>query len=148
MSDDVLQMLNRRRGGFNEALDLRFERVEPDEVVATLEVGPHLLQPYGVVHGGVYCAMVETVASSAAALSVMDDGRYTVGLENSTTFLRAVRDGTLTATARPLARGRRSHVWSVEVRDGDDRLVAQGRVRLLVLEGDATLAGESIELER
>lgn len=146
MSDDAAEMLNRHRGGFDDSLGLRFLRATPVEVVAELEVGPQHLQPYGVVHGGVYCAMVETLASSGAALGVMAEGRHTVGLENSTTFLRAVREGRLVGTATPLTRGRRSHVWEVEIRDADDRLAAKGRVRMLCLEGDARLAGETVAL--
>ena len=114
--------------------------------MARLEIGPQHHQPYGVVHGGVYSSMVETAASVGAALHVMPQGRHTVGLENSTTFLRATRDGHLTARATPLARGRRSHVWEVEIRDDEDRLVAKGRVRMLCLEGDAELAGEQVSV--
>jgi uncharacterized protein (TIGR00369 family) len=147
MSDDAAEMLNRHRGGFNDSLGLRFLRATPVEVVAELEVGPQHLQPYGVVHGGVYCAMVETLASSGAALGVMAEGRHAVGLENSTTFVRAVREGRLVGTATPLTRGRRSHVWEVEIRDADDRLAAKGRVRMLCLEGGAQLAGETVALK-
>ncbi len=65
-----------------------------------------------------------------------------VGLENHTSFLRAVREGKLTATARPVVRGRRTQVWEAEVRDDEDRLVATGRVRLLCLEqGESTKVG-------
>ena len=147
MSQDFAQMINARRGGYNESIGLTFERATVDEVVARIEVGPQHHQPYGVVHGGVYSSMVETVASVGAALNVMPDGRHTVGLENSTTFLRATREGSLTARATPLARGRRSHVWEVEVRDDEDRLVAKGRVRMLCLEGDAQLAGEKVTVQ-
>lgn len=145
--EDAVELLNRHRGGFNEALGLRFVSATPVEVVAELEVGPQHLQPYGVVHGGVYAAMVETLASSGAAIGTMAEGRHAVGLENSTTFIRAVRSGKLTARAVPLTRGRRSHVWEVEIHDGDGRLAAKGRVRMLCLEGDAQLAGEAVELK-
>mgnify|MGYP002078543734 CR=1 FL=1 len=137
-------MINAGKGGYNELLGLEIVRATVDEVVARLEVGPRHHQPYGVVHGGVYASMIETVASVGAALNVIPEGRHTVGLENSTTFLRATREGHLTATAPPLARGRRSHVWEVAVTDDGGRLVAKGRVRLLCLEGDAQLAGESV----
>lgn len=147
MSVDHAAMINARRGGFNEALGLVVERATPEEVVATVTLGAQHHQPYGVVHGGVYCAMIETVASVGAAVNVMPEGRHTVGLENSTTFLRATREGTLTARGTPLTRGRRSHVWEVEITDDAGRLVAKGRVRMLVLEGDATLAGEAVTVK-
>jgi uncharacterized protein (TIGR00369 family) len=145
--EDAVALLNRHRGGFDETLGLRFVSATPDEVVAELEVGPQHLQPYGVVHGGVYAAVVETLASSGAALGTMREGRHAVGLENATTFIRAVRSGKLVARAVPLTRGRRSHVWEVEIRDGAGRLAAKGRVRMLCLEGDAQLAGEAVELK-
>lgn len=147
MSEDQSAMINARRGGFNESLGLTFARATVDEVVATIVVGPQHHQPYGVVHGGVYAAMIETVASVGAALNVMPEGKHTVGLENSTTFLRATREGTLTATGTPLSRGRRSHVWEVAITGDDGRLVAKGRVRMLVLEPDAQLAGEAVRVE-
>lgn len=145
--DDATDLLDRHRGGFVEMLGLRFVRASPVEVVAELDVGPQHLQPYGVVHGGVYAAIVETLASSGAALGTMPQGRHAVGLENSTTFLRAVRAGRLTARAVPLTRGQRSHVWEVEIHDEDGRLAAKGRVRMLCLEGDTQLAGETVELK-
>ncbi|MEQ9324060.1 MAG: PaaI family thioesterase, partial [Polyangiaceae bacterium] len=73
--------------------------------------------------------------------------RSAVGLENATTFLKAVRDGTLTGRATPLTRGRRTQVWEVRVTDDDDRLVAQGRVRMLCLEGGAEVAGETVAVK-
>ncbi len=145
-SNDFAEMLNDRLGGLDQALGLRFVRATTDEVVAELTVGPTHLQPYGLVHGGVYCAMAETVASAAAAIHAMARGRHTVGLENSTSFLRAVRGGTLRATGRPLAAGRRSHVWEVAIRDDEGRLAATGRVRLLILDPDAQVAGETVRV--
>jgi uncharacterized protein (TIGR00369 family) len=62
-----------------------------------------------------------------------------VGLENHTSFIRAVRSGRLRATARPITRGRKTHVWEAEVRDEQDRVVATGRVRLLCVAADAAL---------
>jgi uncharacterized protein (TIGR00369 family) len=73
--------------------------------------------------------MVEPLASTGAAIHARLDGRHTVGLENSTSFLEAVREGTLTGRATLLTRGRQNHVWAVEIHDDQDRLVAQGRVR-------------------
>ncbi len=102
------------------------------------------LQPHGIVHGGVYAGLVETVASVGAALNVMAHGLTAVGLENHTSFLRAVREGTLRATARPLTRGRRTQVWEATVTDSAGRVAATGRVRLLCLEAGADLAGEKV----
>lgn len=137
-------MLNRDRGGFNEVIGLRYTRADYDEVVAECPIGPHLHQPHGLVHGGVYASIIETVASTAAAIHALGDSRTVVGLENSTSFLRAAREGKLVARARPLARGRRSHVWEVGVTDGGERLLATGRVRLLCLDAGTAVAGASL----
>jgi uncharacterized protein (TIGR00369 family) len=94
------------------------------------------------VHGGVYSGFVETVASLGAGLSAGARGQTAVGLENHTSFLRAVRTGTLRATARPLTRGRRTQVWEASIVDDEGRVAATGRVRLLCIEPDAELAGK------
>jgi uncharacterized protein (TIGR00369 family) len=107
-------------------------------------VGPQLTQPYGLVHGGVYSSIVETLASVGAALFAMQKGQTTVGLENTTSFLRAVRSGTLFGISRPLHRGRATQVWEVEIRGDDGKLAATGRVRMLCLEPGATVAGEVV----
>ena len=145
--DNVVEMINARICGYNKVMGLSFVTAAPDELVAELEVGDQHLQPYGLVHGGVFAGMIETVCSVAAALNVYAEGRSAVGLENTTAFLQAVRSGILRCRARPLIRGRRSHVWEAEVRDGGDRLAAVGRVRLLVLEQGASVEGETLALK-
>jgi 1,4-dihydroxy-2-naphthoyl-CoA hydrolase len=150
MSDapqDFSDMLNQHRGGWNQAMGLRFLRASADEVVAELEVGDIHRQPYGIVHGGVHAGVIETLASTGAALSAGARGQSVVGLDNSTTFIRAIRDGTVRATARPLTRGRRTQVWETTIVDAAGRLVATGRVRLLCLDPGAELAGEPAGLK-
>lgn len=140
--------VNGLRGGFNVAMGLTFSVATPSRVVASLEVGDAHLQPYGLVHGGVYAGIIETTCSTGAALAVLPRGQTAVGLDNSTSFLRAVRGGTLTVEATPLARGGRSHVWQGRVTDTEGRLAAIGRVRLLVLDPGAEAAGESVALQQ
>jgi uncharacterized protein (TIGR00369 family) len=116
--------------GFNDVLGTEFVEVSGDRVVLRCEVKPHLLQPYGIVHGGVYCAMVETAASVAAASWLGDKGQV-VGVANHTNFIRATREGTsLTVTATPVQRGRTQQLWQVDIQDDAERLVARGEVRL------------------
>ena len=117
-------------GRFVSWLGLEFSEAGPDRVVGTWSADPKLHQPYGLLHGGVHCSVVETLASVGAALWIGDKGQV-VGVNNSTDFFRAVRDGSLTSTASPLHRGRSQQVWVVETyADGDERLVARGQVRL------------------
>jgi uncharacterized protein (TIGR00369 family) len=116
-------------GGLNETLGFALDEAGPDRVVMSWTVGPQHLQPYGIVHGGVYCAVVEASASIGAALWYGERGKV-VGAANNTNFLRAVRDGRLVAIATPVHRGRSQQLWQVEVRDDADRLVARGEVRL------------------
>ncbi len=145
--DDFAPALNENPGGWNRAMGVHFVRARPDEVVGQWTVGPEHRQPYGIVHGGVYAGIVETLCSVGAALDAMAYGLSVVGIENHTSFLRAVREGRLTCTARPLSRGRRSQVWEGVVHDEQGRLVATGRVRLLCLEEQAQLAGEKVTIK-
>ena len=127
---------------WTKANGVRVTRATRDEVRAEMEIRPEHLQSYGIVHGGVHCALIETIASIGAAIHAIAEGKRAVGLENHTSFLRAVRSGRLRGVAKPLTRGRRTHVWEGTVYDDRERLVASGRVRLLILEPDAELAGE------
>jgi uncharacterized protein (TIGR00369 family) len=141
-NQDFASTMNEGRGGWDKAMGLHLVRATADEVVAECEIGPQHHQPHGIVHGGAYAGIVETVASIGAAIHAMARGQSVVGLENHTSFLRAVRSGTLRATARPLTRGRRTQVWEGTITDAEGRIAATGRVRLLCLEPDAVLAGE------
>jgi 1,4-dihydroxy-2-naphthoyl-CoA hydrolase len=103
-----------------------------DHCEGRVEINPNHHQPYGVVHGGVYCTLIETLASTGAALWAMDQGMAgAVGLTNKTDFLRATTDGVLLGMATPIHRGRTQQLWQVDVRrESDSKLVAQGQVRL------------------
>ena len=89
-------------------------------------------QPYGVVHGGVYCTLIETLASTGAALWAMESGLAgCVGVSNQTDFIRATTEGVLIGSATPIHRGRTQQLWQVTVtRENDGKLVARGQVRL------------------
>jgi uncharacterized protein (TIGR00369 family) len=115
--------------GLAGALGLEFLETSGDRVVIRWTVTPAQHQPFGIVHGGVHCAVVETAASVAGAYWLGDRG-HVVGVNNSTDFLRAVREGVLTAVATPIHRGRSQQLWAVDITDSDDRLVARGQVRL------------------
>lgn len=101
-------------------------------VVATVPVRADLLQPFGLVHGGVFAAIAETLASVGTFAGVYEQGMAAMGLANSTNFLRPVLDGTIHAEARAFHRGRTTWLWDVEMRDDDDRLCATTRMTIAV----------------
>lgn len=121
---------------FDSELGLRFTELTPDSARAQLEVKPKLLQPMGLVHGGVYCSMIESMASVAAYtwLNANGGGGNVVGVNNNTDFLRSISSGTVYGRAEPVHRGRRQQLWLVTITDDDDRVVARGQVRLQNLE--------------
>jgi 1,4-dihydroxy-2-naphthoyl-CoA hydrolase len=115
--------------GLVKLLGVRVEEASGDRVVLSCPVTPDLHQPFGLVHGGVHATLAETAASVGGALWFGDRGKV-VGVSNHTDFLRALREGELRAEATPLARGRTSQLWQVEISDGQGRLVAHAKVRL------------------
>jgi 1,4-dihydroxy-2-naphthoyl-CoA hydrolase len=124
---------------FQDLLGMEIVAADGDRVVIRCSVRPELHQPFGILHGGVYCSLVESAASIAGSMWFGERGTV-VGVVNTTNFIRATRTGTLTATATPLQRGRTQQLWQVEIVDEEARLVAQGQVRLANLR--ATVAGE------
>lgn len=147
LPENLVELLNAARDGWNSAMDVRFLEASADEVRAEWTVAPQHLQAYGIVHGGVHAGVIETLASVGAALYSLPRGQSVVGLENHTSFLRAVREGTLTAVARPLTRGRRTQVWEGTITDEAGKVVATGRVRLLCLDAGAQVAGETVKVK-
>jgi len=111
------------------------DEVSADRVLAHLTVEEHHLQPFGIVHGGVYAAIAEAIASIGATVNAAAKvpGSAVVGLDNHTTFIRAAGLGTeIRAEATPRQAGRRTQSWDVSMRDPDGREIAVSRVRLLV----------------
>ena len=146
MVEDFSQHLNEIPEGWVKAMGMTITYATKDEVRAELTVGQQHLQGYGIVHGGVHCGIIETLSSMGAYLFARERGQHVVGLENNTSFIRAVRAGArLRAVATPLTRGRQTQVWQAQVLDESDRLVAMGRVRLLCLNPDQSLAGEQVK---
>jgi 1,4-dihydroxy-2-naphthoyl-CoA hydrolase len=101
------------------------------KVIGSLDVGPDHHTPWGVVHGGVYTAAIESAASIGASIAVHDRGQFAVGLSNATDFVRPVREARLDVVAEPLIQGRTQQLWQVDiVRSDDGKRVAHGKVRL------------------
>jgi 1,4-dihydroxy-2-naphthoyl-CoA hydrolase len=137
---DFAEMINAMPGeGWVKAMGIRITRATVDEVACEWDVGGQHHQGYGIVHGGVHCGVIETLASIGAHLVAMERGQRTVGLDNHTSFVRAVRSGRLRGVARPVTRGRSSQLWEGEIRDEQDKVVARGTVRLLCIAEDRDL---------
>jgi len=134
------QPLSEFGNGFDTEIGLTYLELTPDEGRARLNISDKLLQPGGIVHGGVYCAIVESLSSVCGHVWLSENGGGTVvGVNNNTDFLRAVGEGTVNAVATPIHRGRRQQLWLVTITDKGDRVVARGQVRLQNL-GDEPLA--------
>jgi uncharacterized protein (TIGR00369 family) len=117
--------------GFDNWLGLTYIKMTPDGGRARLEINDKLLQPWGIVHGGVYCSIIESLASVTAHVWLSENGGGTVvGVNNNTDFLRAISAGTVTAVSTPIHRGRRQQLWLITITDDNERVVARGQVRL------------------
>ena len=116
---------------FMRLLGLHFDELTRERVTGWLDTGPDHHQPWGLVHGGVYAAVVETAATTGAYLSARERGQLAVGVSNTTDFLRPHREGRLLVSAEPLFQGRTQQLWQVVLRrESDGRVVARGQVRL------------------
>ena len=117
--------------GFDGHYGLRLTRVDGDEVHATVPVRPEVLQPFGLVHGGVYAAMAEAMASVATWRGTGED-KFVAGMSNYTTFLRPITEGTVHAVGKPLHRGKSTWIWDVTITDDAERTCATVRVTIAV----------------
>jgi 1,4-dihydroxy-2-naphthoyl-CoA hydrolase len=113
---------------------LGFEIIEikEDSARAVVPVTNRVRQPYGLVHGGVYAALAESLASVATAAAVWDDGNIALGLSNATSFMRPATEGTVHALATRRHGGRTTWVWDVDMTDDHGRLCATTRVTIAV----------------
>lgn len=136
MGEDLSDLV-RRTGGIHGELDIQFVEVTPDRVVLTLEVGPRVHQPFGLLHGGISALLAESAASVGATACVWP-AEVAVGTELNCSHLRSMRAGTLTATARPLRKGRRVHVWAIDLSDDDGNLICAARCSLQILPATTT----------
>lgn len=143
-NSELLTFVNEQLGGYNRVLGLRIIELDAEHVLAELEVTDIHHQVHGIVHGGVYCGIVETMCSVGALAVAMPRGQTVMGVENHTSFLRAVRSGKLRAVATPVSAGRTMQLWEANIRDDAERLVATGRVRLYCVAPGAQVAGETL----
>ncbi len=143
-------LVHANRANFDRVLGLRYEVVEDARIVATLEIRDDHLQPYGLVHGGVYAAIVESVCSIGAAMRELGRGHNVVGLENTTRFHRGTRVGaTLRAEAIPGEDPPENRArWDATITDATGEVCATGRLVVAILGPDATVGGVAVALPK
>ena len=132
--EDVRHHMN---SGFDRLYGLEVTVAQDGFLEANVVVRDELLQPAGLVHGGVLAAMAESLASLGTAVAVMDDGKVAMGLSNLTSFLRPITAGTIHAQARAQHRGRTTWVWEVQISDDAGRLCAVTRMTIAVRDAPA-----------
>jgi 1,4-dihydroxy-2-naphthoyl-CoA hydrolase len=118
--------------GFDVHIGTEWLDLGPDEARARIAVEDHHKQPFGLVHGGVFATLAESLCTPATHKAVADDGMTAVGQSNDTRLLRPISQGHLNAVARPRHRGRTTWVWDVEISDDDERVCALARVTMAV----------------
>ena len=124
-----LAEINERNTGFAKLIGLEITHCTPERVTAVLEVGSQHLQPAGIVNGGVYASIGETVGSLAA---IVAGEAPAVGMSNYTDFLKPVSSGTIEAEATPVHVGRTTHLWRIEMRN-EGKLVAVTQLKLMMM---------------
>lgn len=115
-------------------LDLKFTEIGDDYLRMSMPVNAKTIQPYGYIHGGANCVLIETVGSIASALVLDISKEYCVGIEINANHLRSVTKGRVVGTARPLHLGKSTHVWEVKIHDEDNRLTCAGRITVAILQ--------------
>jgi 1,4-dihydroxy-2-naphthoyl-CoA hydrolase len=132
--DVTLEQANAYNAGtLNEALGIRFSEIGEDFLSGTMPVDARTTQPWGLLHGGANVALAETLGSFAGYHALAPGAGTTVGLEINANHLRAVREGTVTGTARPVHLGRSTQVWEIRIVDGEGRLACISRITLAVV---------------
>ncbi|MDY3128347.1 MAG: PaaI family thioesterase [Corynebacterium sp.] len=129
LTSDELAEMNNAQQGFGATIGLRYTRVTRGEVRAMVRVSPSLFQPWGLVNGGVYCAIAESIGSIAGVIVA---GAPVVGVNNNTDFIRPVSAGIIEAVATPLQTGRRTQLWVVEMSHNGET-VARTSLRTMVM---------------
>lgn len=118
------------RGGVIASIGMVLESSGPTEVRAHVDIDERHHMSRGIVHGGIYATIIESVATVGAAAAVKDAGGYAVGVNNQTDFLRPHSLGRLDILARPISQGRTLQLWQIEITNVEGKLISRGQVRL------------------
>jgi uncharacterized protein (TIGR00369 family) len=127
--------------GFDGLYGLEVTETTSDHARGHVAVRDELKQQAGLVHGGVYASIAESLASLATAAVVLPQGKLAVGLSNQTSFLRPITQGTIHAEATARHRGRTTWIWEVEISDDEGRLCVLTRMTIAVRDLPETVSG-------
>ena len=116
-----------------EALGIEITDFGSDFVCGKMPVDHRTVQPYGLLHGGASAVLAETLGSIAGGMQINLDTQSVVGVEINCNHLRSARDGWVYGKATPVKIGRKIHVWNIEIKNEDDKLVAVSRLTLAVI---------------
>lgn len=130
LNTEELQLINSHPQGLAGLIGLRFTHISADEIRSEVDVVPDHHQPWGVANGGLFCTITESTASVGSLILA---GKPVVGVNNNTDFLKPVAEGTVTAVATPLYKGRRTQLWEVKISQGDV-LLAASTLRTMVVQ--------------
>ena len=119
-------------GTLDDVLGFELIEASPEGCRARFAAEKRVQQPLGLVHGGAYAALAESMVSATTHLAVMEEGNLAVGQSNATHFFRPATEGLVHAEGTPIHRGRTSWVWDVRFTDDDGRLCAASRVTIAV----------------
>ena len=133
--EEVLKQLNSYNNNtLMETLEIEFVDVGEDYVTAKMPVNSRVHQPYGILHGGATAALAETVGSLASAFFLKSKDKIVKGIELSVNHLKSKKEGVVFGTARPIHRGRTTHLWEIKVVDEEDNLISICKLTNMVLD--------------
>ncbi|MCY0857499.1 hotdog fold thioesterase [Cupriavidus sp. D39] len=116
-----------------EQLGIEFTEIGAASLSARMPVDRRTVQPYGILHGGASVVLAETLGSCAASLCLDSETQYCVGLDINANHVRAARTGFVTGTATAVHIGRTTHVWAIEIRNDEGKMVCVSRITMSIL---------------
>lgn len=131
----TLQDMPHSTRGMASHIGIEFTELGDDFLRGRMPVDRRTHQPYGILHGGASVALAETLGSTACALTLDLSKFYCVGQEINANHIRSATDGYVIGTARPIHRGRSSHIWDIRITDEQERLVCVSRLTMYILAG-------------
>jgi uncharacterized protein (TIGR00369 family) len=133
---EILEAFNKgNKNTLMETLNIEYTAVnlDPPSLEATMPVNPSVHQPMGLLHGGASAALAESIGSAASFMLIDREKEAVVGIELSCNHLRSVREGRVRGKARILHQGRTTHLWEIEIRDEQERLISHCKLTNMVI---------------